>query len=46
MQLGWERENAYRIMVGNPLGKLPLVILRRKLEGDINMGLREIICKH
>jgi hypothetical protein len=32
----------YRILVGKPEGKRPLVRPRRKWEDDINMNLREI----
>jgi hypothetical protein len=34
--------NAYRIMVGNPDGKRPLVRPRRRWVNNIKMDLREI----
>jgi hypothetical protein len=37
-----ERRNAYRILVGNPEGKRPLGIPRRKWVDNIKMDLREI----
>jgi hypothetical protein len=37
-----ERRNAYRILVGKPEGKRPLVIPRRRWVNNIKMGLREI----
>jgi hypothetical protein len=37
-----ENRNAYRILVGNPEGKKPLGIPRRKWMDSIKMDLREI----
>jgi hypothetical protein len=37
-----EKRNAYRISVGNPEGKRPLVILRRRWVDNIKMDLREM----
>jgi hypothetical protein len=37
-----ERRNAYRMLVGKPEGKRPLVRPRRKWVGYIKMDLREI----
>jgi hypothetical protein len=37
-----EKRNAYRILVGEPEGKRPLVRLRRRLVDNIKMDLREI----
>jgi len=34
--------NAYNNLVGKPEGKIPLVRLRRRWEGNIRMELREI----
>jgi hypothetical protein len=37
-----EKMNAYRILVGNPGGKRPLGIPRRRWVDNIKMDLREI----
>jgi hypothetical protein len=37
-----ERKNTYRIFVGKPEGKIPLVIARRRWVDNIKMDLREI----
>jgi hypothetical protein len=37
-----ERGNTYKILDGNPEGKRPLGIYRRRLEDNIRMDLREI----
>jgi hypothetical protein len=37
-------KNAYRILVGNPEGKRPLVRPRRRWVDNIKMDLREIGC--
>jgi hypothetical protein len=37
-----EKRNAYKILVGNPEGKRPLGIVRRRWVYNIIMGLREI----
>jgi hypothetical protein len=37
-----EKRNAYRILVGQPEGKRPLVRPRRKWEDNIKMDLRGI----
>jgi hypothetical protein len=37
-----EKRNAYRILVGRPEGKRPLVRPRCRCEGNIKMDLREI----
>jgi hypothetical protein len=37
-----EKRNAYRILMGNPVGRRPLVRPRRRWEDDIKMDLREI----
>jgi hypothetical protein len=36
-----EKRNAYRILVGNPEGKIPLGRLRRRWVDNIKMDLRE-----
>jgi hypothetical protein len=38
----WEKRNAYRILVGDPEGKRPLGIPRRRWVDDIKMNFREI----
>jgi hypothetical protein len=38
----WEKRNAYRILVGNPEGKSPLGIPRRRWVDNIKVDLREI----
>jgi hypothetical protein len=38
----WAKRNVYRMLVGKPEGKRPLIIPRRKLVDDIKMDLREI----
>jgi hypothetical protein len=37
-----ERRGVYRVLVGRPEGKRPLVRLRRRWEDNIKMDLREI----
>jgi hypothetical protein len=37
-----ERRNAYRILVGKPVGKRPLGRPRRRLVDNIKMDLREV----
>jgi hypothetical protein len=37
-----EKRNPYRILVGKPEGKRPLVRPRRRWEDNIRMDLREI----
>jgi hypothetical protein len=37
-----ERRAAYRVLVGKPEGKRPLVIPRRRWENNIKMDLREV----
>jgi hypothetical protein len=37
-----EKRNAYRILVGEPVGKRPLGRPRRRWEDNIKMDLREI----
>jgi hypothetical protein len=37
-----ERRNAYRILVGEPVGKIPLDRTRRSWVDNIQMDLREI----
>jgi hypothetical protein len=39
-----EKRNAYRILVGKPKRKRPLGRPRRRLEDNIRMDLREIVC--
>ena len=39
-----QSRNAYRVLVGKPEGKRPLGRLRRRLEGNIKMDLREVGC--
>jgi hypothetical protein len=38
-----EKRNSYRILVGKPGGKRPLVRPRRKCVDNINMDLRKIV---
>jgi hypothetical protein len=38
-----EKRNAYRILVGKPVGKRPLGRPRRKWVNNIKMDLREIV---
>jgi hypothetical protein len=38
-----EKMNAYRVLVGKPEGKRPLGRLRRRLDDNIKMDLREIV---
>jgi hypothetical protein len=38
-----EKRNAYRILVGKPEGKRPLLRPRRRWEYSIKMDLREIV---
>jgi hypothetical protein len=42
MQPMKEMRNAYKILVGKPEGKRPFGTLRRRLEDNIKMYLREI----
>ena len=42
---GWG-EGAYRVLVGKPEGKRPLVIPRRKWVDNIRMDLQEVGCGH
>jgi hypothetical protein len=37
-----EKRNAYRILVGNPEGKIPLGRTRRRWVDSVKMDLREI----
>jgi len=37
-----ERRGAYRVLVGNPEGKRPLVRPRRRWEDNINIDLQEV----
>ena len=37
-----EREGVYRVLVGKPEGKRPLVRPSRKWEDNIKMGLKEV----
>ena len=37
-----ERRGAYRVLVGKPGGKRPLVRPRRRWEGSIKMDLQEV----
>jgi hypothetical protein len=37
-----ERRNAYRLLVGKPVGKRPLGISRRRWVDNIRMDLREM----
>jgi hypothetical protein len=37
-----EKRNAYRILVGKPVGKIPLGRPRRRREDNIKMALAEI----
>jgi hypothetical protein len=37
-----ERRNAYRVLVGKPVGKRPLGRQRRKCEDNIKIDLREV----
>jgi hypothetical protein len=37
-----EKRNAYRILVGKPEGKRPLISPRRRLVDNIKMDLREM----
>ena len=39
-----QSRNAYRVLVGKPEGKRPLGKLRRRLEDNIKMDLREVVC--
>jgi hypothetical protein len=36
--------NAYKILVGDPEGKRPLARLRHRLEGNIEINVKEIGC--
>jgi hypothetical protein len=38
----WERRDVYRVLVGKPEGKRPLVRPRRRLENNIKMDLQEV----
>jgi hypothetical protein len=38
----WERESVYRLLLGKPEGKRPLVRPRRRWEDGIKMDLREV----
>jgi hypothetical protein len=40
--LMWEVSNAYKILIGKPEGKIPLVRPRRRCEDNIKMDLTEI----
>jgi hypothetical protein len=37
----WEKRNAYRILVGNPVGKRPLGRPKRRWVDNIKIDLRE-----
>jgi hypothetical protein len=37
-----DRRGLYRVLVGKPVGKRPLVRTRRRREDNIKMGLREV----
>ena len=39
-----QSRNAYRVLVGNPEGKIPLGRSRRRWEDNIKMDLREVSC--
>jgi len=39
-----ERRGVYRVLVGNPKGKSPLWIPRRRWEDNIKMDLQEVGC--
>jgi len=39
-----ERRGVYRVLVGNPEGKRPLVRARRRWKNSINMDLQEVGC--
>ena len=39
-----ERRGIYRVFVGKPEGKRPLGRLKRRMENDIKMDLREVGC--
>ena len=40
-----ERRGVYRVIVGKPEGKRPLVRPRRRWENNIKIGLQEVGCE-
>ena len=44
VELVGERRSVYRVLVGKPEGKKPLVSPRRRWEDNIKMDLQEVGC--